>query len=247
MSVAAALLEMADNAATVIAVLVGGGWALYTYYSLYQPDVAEAQASRRFSRLGIEIDASTQNTPEGTCIFATACIENIGTRPVYYSHRWGKLEDIPDPQNQPGLQKYHPPLAVYRIGFESSGAITREAGKEVLDKCIPGHPLTIPASPFVYRDGKEGGPVAAVETWGLIRVGEKRRIPFAVRVTEPGTYLVAYRINVRLSAEERRIYKQHTDRDSEFAVWSARTFVVVDQVKHVTGAALIGAEPGTSA
>ena len=207
--------EIMVAVSTVIAVAIGGFWVLFRFVALKELEIAEANASKSSSRLNIEIVARQAETIEGTCIFADVTLTNVGIKPVYVSSR----------RTVDGRSTYNAPLAAYKVSFGEHGDLVTEAGKNVFGKRILGHPLTVPATE------KKSSTV----TWDLIRVGESRKIPFAMRIPEPGVYLVAYRNTIDLTTEEKAVYKEVIPKgsisDDKLPVVSARTYVVVNDGK----------------
>jgi len=231
----------------MLAILVGGLWAIISFTSTKQRERAEAELSKQFSRLNMDIDANVSHSADGTYIFANVTVSNIGLKPVYISDRWGESE------NKNKTPPYHPPFAACRMDFNKDGSLlippleeevqsldTRQSDpnrvKPKVNRAFKNSTfsssVTIPAEPAV----------SSLRSWELIRVGETRKLPFVVKVEGKGVYLVAYRIHVEMDEEEAQIYdaftkkvstKQGVDKFDEkrkvrTAAWTARTFVLVE-------------------
>ncbi len=199
----------------MLAILVGGLWAIISFTSTKQRERAEAELSKQFSRLTMDIDANVSRSAEGTYIFANVTVTNIGLKPVFISDRWGESE------NKNETPPYHPPFAACRMDFNKDGSLLIPP----LEERDTGNSDTNRAKSKVNRAFKNStfsssvtipaeSSVSSLRSWELIRVGETRKLPFVVKVEGKGVYLVAYRIHVEMDEEEAQIYDTFTKKVS---------------------------------
>ena len=76
--------ETLRNGILVLAVLIGGGWTLYTFVRLKEAERADMELSRAMSRLNRSIEARQLDLPAdgGFTIQANLTMTNIGMQPI---------------------------------------------------------------------------------------------------------------------------------------------------------------------
>ncbi|HLG17607.1 MAG TPA: hypothetical protein VJH03_24400 [Blastocatellia bacterium] len=211
------LMSGIQSLAATLAILGGGGWALYTFWALAQKNRAQAElqmlelghvkAGAELRNLEIEIQKLEQEARIGAVIEMSITAKQQ-TLPDDSSRYVSAIVEIKNRGSRNAHLKYdetRDPFCVFPVRVEEDGSLKFE------DEDRKRYRVPVSRFPNVASPS------------AIVRAGGCERIPFFFRVGRPGLYLLAF--SVPLPQEEQDICRKL---GFEFpGRWAAKEYFVV--------------------